>query len=182
MSRRTFFPILVAVLSLASGASCDRERPPRPVTGRPNAAARPGVVEIETAAGLKPAVGQRVFVPAYSHIFTADDARPYNLAVTLSIRNTEDARPIVVTSVRYFDQDGRLVRRYVKKPLMLAPLASIDFFVKESDTSGGSSASFLVEWSAEQHVTEPIIEAVMIGTAGTQGISFICPGRVLSNQ
>jgi Protein of unknown function (DUF3124) len=181
MSRRVFFPILVAVLSLALGASCDRGRPPHPFTGHPETAARPGVVEIDPAAGPKPAVGQRVYVPAYSHIFTADDARPYNLAVTLSIRNTQDARPIVVTSVCYYDQDGRLVRHYVKRPLKLAPLASIDFFVKESDTSGGSSASFLVEWSAEQHVTEPVIEAVMIGTAGTQGISFVCPGRVLSH-
>lgn len=169
------------VLFLVSGLSCAREHPSRPSPAGGNAAARPGVVEIDPADGPKPAVEQRVYVPAYSHIFTADDARPYNLAVTLSIRNTQDARPIVVTSVRYYDQDGRLVRHYVKRPLRLAPLASVDFFVKESDTSGGSSASFLVEWSAEQHVTEPVIEAVMIGTAGTQGISFVCPGRVLSH-
>ena len=58
----------------------------------------------------------------------------------------------------------------------------MEFFVKESDTSGGVSASFLVEWVAEQAVTAPVVESVMIGTASTQGISFTCPGRVLSDR
>lgn len=120
-----------------------------------------------------------VYVPAYSHILTSDDARPYNLAVTLSVRNTDPARPIVVGSVRYYDRDGRPVRQYVKRPLRLAPMAAVDFFVAEGDTAGGSSASFLVEWSAEGRVSGPVIEAVMIGTAGTQGISFVSPGRPL---
>jgi hypothetical protein len=125
-------------------------------------------------------VSRRVYVPAYSHILTSDDARPYNLAVTLSVRNTDDARPIVVHRVHYRDRDGRLIRDYLKKPLKIAPMAAIDFFVKESDTSGGTSASFLVEWSAGEPVSEPVVEAVMIGTAGTQGISFLSPGRVLT--
>jgi hypothetical protein len=140
------------------------------------------VVEVDARAaeGMKAAVAQRIYVPVYSHILTSDDARPYNLAVTLSVRNTDDARPIVVNLVRYHDQDGRLVRDYLKTPRKLAPLASIDFFVKENDTSGGSSASFLVEWFAEERVSDPVVEAVMIGTSGTQGISFISPGRVVS--
>ena len=179
MSRRAFFPILVAVSWLVAGPSCDRGQPALPVTNRPDGAARPGVSEVDLE-GMKTAVARRIYVPAYSHILTSDDARPYNLAVTLSVRNTDDVRPIIVRRVHYHDQDGRLIRDYLKKPLKITPMASIDFFVKESDTSGGSSASFLVEWSAEEPVSEPVVEAVMIGTAGTQGISFTSPGRVLT--
>ncbi len=46
-----------------------------------------------------------------------------------------------------------VVRDYLKKPLEIGPMASVEFFVPESDTSGGVSASFLVEWVAAQAVT-----------------------------
>ncbi len=61
-------------------------------------------------------------------------------------------------------------------------MASMDFFVKESDVSGGASPTFLVEWVATEEVNPPIAEGVMIGTAGTQGISFTCPGRVIATR
>ena len=37
-------------------------------------------------------------------------------------------------------------------------------------------------WTAEGPVTEPVIEAVMIGLSGTHGISFVSPGRTLRRQ
>ena len=46
----------------------------------------------------------------------------------------------------------------------------------EQDKSGGLGANFLVEWVAEQPVYGPVVEAVMIGTAGTQAISFVSTG------
>ena len=58
-------------------------------------------------------------------------------------------------------------------------MASAEFFVKESDTRGGVSASFLVEWVAEQSVSDPLVETVMIGTASTQGVSFAYRGPEL---
>jgi hypothetical protein len=97
----------------------------------------------------------------------------------LSIRNTDSDHPIVVTSVRYYDSDGKLLRRYVEQPVQLAPLASKDYVVEEGDLSGGSGANFIVEWNAETPVALPVIEAVMISTVSTQGISFLSMGRVI---
>jgi hypothetical protein len=37
----------------------------------------------------------------------------------------------------------------------------------------GSGAKFLVHWRADQPVSEPIVESIMIGTQMQQGISFI---------
>jgi hypothetical protein len=180
MSRHRFFPTLVLLPLLVAVASCEQDQP-TPVTKQQGPSTRPGVAEIDlkTVEAMKPAVSQRIYVPAYSHILISDNAQPYNLAVTLSVRNTDDARSIIVRRVRYHDQDGRLIHDYLKKPLKINPLAAIEFFVKESDTSGGTSASFLVEWSAEERVSDPVVEAVMVGTLGTQGVSFLSPGRVL---
>jgi hypothetical protein len=99
--------------------------------------------------------------------------------VTLSVRNTDRAEAVYLTAVRYHDSDGRLVRDELPRPVRLAPLAAVEFFVRESDTSGGSSASFLVAWRAARPVSEPVIEAVMAGTSMNQGISFTSPGRVV---
>jgi hypothetical protein len=125
------------------------------------------------------AIEQSVYVPIYSHIYYRDARRTIPLAATLSIRNTDSDHPIVVTSVRYYDSDGKLLRRYVEQPVQLAPLASKDYVVEEGDLSGGSGANFIVEWNAETPVALPVIEAVMISTVSTQGISFLSMGRVI---
>jgi hypothetical protein len=54
--------------------------------------------------------------------------------------------------------------------------------IKESDTQGGSGANFLVEWQAETEVNEPIMEGVMIGAAGQQGISFTSRGKAIKKR
>jgi predicted small secreted protein len=123
--------------------------------------------------------GQVVYVPAYSHVYHKAGGK-FDLAITLSIRNTSGTDEIFIRSVRYHDSAGKLVKTYSEGSLRLAPLATTEFFVPEQDTSGGSGANFIVEWVAEKkEVTTPIIEAVMITTSGQQGISFVRSGQVI---
>ena len=121
-------------------------------------------------------------MPVYSHIYFRDKSRTINLTATLSIRNTDEQDALRVTAVRYYDTNGKLVRTYVNEPLRLAPMAALDFVVAEDDTSGGVGANFIVEWSAAQAVSEPVVEAVMISTASGQGISFLSTGRVIASR
>jgi hypothetical protein len=131
---------------------------------------------------FKIVTGQTVYVPVYSHIYHQDKKQTFDLAATLSIRNTDLNNPIVITAVRYYDSDGTLVRKYIERPIEIAALASVDFFVDTTDTSGGSGAKFIVEWVAQTKVSEPAIEAVMIGSGFQQGISFVSPGRVIKTH
>ena len=118
-----------------------------------------------------------VYVPAYSNVFSGPRRLPFQLAMTLSIRNTDLSASLRVTSVEYFDTDGKLIRRYLQKPLLLGPLASSYFHVEEKDVSGGFGAKFLVRWDADRLINAPIIECVMIGAVSGQGISFVSPGK-----
>jgi len=127
-------------------------------------------------------VGQTVYVPAYSHIYGGNRERPFYLAVTLSIRNTDPNHPLTVRSADYFDSAGNRVKTYLKDPLELGPMASTRIGVKESDKAGGSGANFLVMWESGTKVTPPIIESVMIGTQTQQGISFTSRGRVIRER
>jgi hypothetical protein len=119
-------------------------------------------------------------VPVYSHVYY-DGGRPYLLEATLSIRNTDVRHPVYVRSVRYYDTKGRLVKSHVDRPIRLDPIETIEFLVEVQDTRGGSGANFIVEWFATDQIDEPMVEAVMVGTAGTQGICFSRSGRVLSS-
>lgn len=124
------------------------------------------------------AMAQTVYVPVYSHIYI-HEGDPYSLTATLSIRNTDFSSPLHVNAVRYYDSNGKLVESYLERPLRLGPLATTEFLVEERDIRGGSGANFVVEWVSQEFVTEPVIEAVMIGATSQQGISFVCPGRVV---
>jgi hypothetical protein len=125
---------------------------------------------------------QTVYVPVYSHIFFGDRGATFNLATTLSIRNADPDHGLSVTAADYYDSGGRLLRKYLDKPVALKPLGATEIFIPESDTSGGFGASFLVRWKSEKPIVPPIIECLMIGTRSGQGISFVSPGRVVQES
>lgn len=122
-----------------------------------------------------------VYVPVYSHVYFGD-GKPYLLATTLAIRNTDLSRDLIIKSVKYYDTNGRLVRSYLTNPLRLGALVSSEILVEEHDVAGGSGAKFIVEWSAEDAVERPIIEAIMIGASDLRGISFVRPGKEISGS
>ena len=124
-------------------------------------------------------VRKQVYVPVYSHVYFQGGA-PYLLETTLSIRNVSPQDPVYLQSVQYFDTTGNLVQDHLDETIRLAPLQTIEFLVEEQHSSGGSGANFLVEWRGTQDSEKPLVEAVMVGTSGTQGISFVRSGVELS--
>lgn len=126
--------------------------------------------------------GQTIYVPAYSHIYSGDMAKPFYLAVTLSIRNTDPQNALTLTRVDYHDSNGKRLTRHLEAPVTLAPLSATRYIVKESDKAGGSGAHFLVTWRANGEISPPITESIMIGTRAQQGISFTSRGQVISEQ
>ena len=125
--------------------------------------------------------GQTVYVPIYSHIYSGLKGKPFSLAATLSIRNTNPKKAITLVSVKFYDSDGKLIKEYLDKPAELKAMASTRYILPESDTGGGSGANFLVKWSSPIKVNPPLIEGVMIGTRSGQGISFVSRGQVIED-
>lgn len=134
-----------------------------------------GVDSARTTAAL----GQVLYVPVYSHIFHRAEGRTFDLTATLSIRNVSPTHRITIREVDYFDSAGTILKSYVNGARTLGPLASTYVVIEEGDRTGGVGANFIVTWDAEEPVTPPVVEAVMISTHGGQGVSFISPGRVI---
>ena len=136
---------------------------------------------VDTAATdlAEKSTGQTVYVPAYSHIYHGYKDAPLLLAVTLSIRNTDMANPITISTVDYYDTRGTLLRHFINAPVTLGPLGSERYIISQKDKSGGSGANFIVTWQAQAPINPPIIETVMIGSQSQLGISFTSRGQAL---
>lgn len=136
-------------------------------------------------APLPPSTVRRtVYVPVYSSIYLGLDIKlnTVELTSTVSVRNVSPRSAIVIEFARYYDSAGRHVRDYVDRPAELPPLATVEFIVARADTTGGPGANFLIGWAGPPDVDEPLMEAVMVGQAGTAGISFTAMGRAVKNE
>jgi hypothetical protein len=121
--------------------------------------------------------GQALYVPVYSHVFSGPKNLPFPLATTLSIRNTDPSASLRITSIDYYDTNGKLLRHYLGKTVPVAPLGSTYVHIEEKDVAGGFGANFIVRWEADRVINAPIVECIMIGATSGQGISFVSPAQ-----
>lgn len=122
---------------------------------------------------------ESIYVPVYSHIYFEDRRRLVELAETVSFRNTDLEHELVLDSVDYYGSDGKKVRSYLEKPIVVGPMATADFVVSRSDIAGGTGANFVINWSSAQQLTDPIVEAVMISCGPSRTLSFVSRGQVV---
>jgi len=118
-----------------------------------------------------------VYVPVYSNIYAGPRSKELELTATLSIRNIDAKKELTISSIDYYDSDGKLLKHFLNGFVKLNPLSSTHYVINEQDTTGGSGAKFLVSWTAKQKMNAPIIEAVMVTTRSGQGVSFISRGQ-----
>ena len=121
--------------------------------------------------------GQTIYVPAYSHIYIGSREQHFLLTVTLSIRNIDPKHQIKITVVDYYETQGKLLKKFLEKPVILNPLESLRYIIPERDKGGGSGANFIVEWKSDKLANPPIVESIMISTKSRQGVSFTSRGR-----
>ncbi len=170
----------ISLVGLVALASCQPVGTPPLISHSGAVQLGPGTERTTKLAADRIKMGQSVFLPVYSTIASADNARPINLAVTITIRNLDRQGSIVIEAIQYLDSGGKLVRKSIDTPIRVGPLAAFNLFLRESDNSGGPSPSFLVDWVAETTVEPPLVQAVMISTAGSLGLTFTTTGRVIT--
>lgn len=126
-------------------------------------------------------IHEKVYVPIYSEIYHKSGERRFPLTATVSIRNTHEEEHIYIDRADYYGSNGELIRNYLKKPIDMGPLESVEFVVEDREHVGGAGANFIIEWGADNAELKPIFQAVMIGTGSNQGISFVTEGHVVKS-
>jgi len=123
--------------------------------------------------------GQEIYVPAYSSIKSVDGSKDILLSVNLSVRNTDPSNSIILSYVDFYNTQGQISKKFLSRPTKIGPMATKYFHISQSDTIGGIGANFYLEWLADTAVNEPVVEAIMIGSSGTQGYSWSSDGLVV---
>ena len=123
------------------------------------------------------AVAGGFYVPAYSSVAMSQGKLRVDFSVTLSVHNASETQALVVKRIAYFDTAGKQVESYLKAPVALRPLATVSIFIPTDDVRGGTGANFLVDWAATGEITEPVVEALMVGGVANAHYAFISQGR-----
>ncbi len=116
------------------------------------------------------------YLPVYSEIYQQNKNFTFNLTTTVSIRNISLNDTIYIYKADYYDTYGTRIRQYLDHPVYLQPMETIEIVVDEEDEDGGTGANFVFDWAIKKNKLEPLFEAVMISTAGQQGLSFTTRG------
>lgn len=116
------------------------------------------------------------YLSVYPEIYSFSQRQVHPLTATVSLRNISSTDTVFVQRADYYNTGGTLVHAYVEKPIYLKPLETIEIVIDEANNAGGTGANFIFEWSSPHARTEPRFEAVMISTAGQQGLSFVTQG------
>lgn len=118
----------------------------------------------------------KTYLPVYSHIYHIHEHRTFDLTITVSIRNISLTQSIYIFKADYYNTIGENIRQYIKDPIYLKPLETIEIIIDEQDIEGGSGANFVFDWAKINDKNPPLFEAVMISTYGQQGLSFTTRG------
>ncbi|MBF0164310.1 MAG: DUF3124 domain-containing protein [Magnetococcales bacterium] len=128
--------------------------------------------------------GQTLYVPAYSSVWHGnlnERGKPaeIQLSAMLSVRNTDPKYRLTLSSVKYYDTAGKMLREYLQEPRLLAPMGTVAYFVEHQEREGGTGANFVVTWRAERPINQPIAETVQVYHWGTQAKAFISRGQAI---
>lgn len=162
--------ILFFTLFLFGLASCNEKIKPEE---KPNLNFSKRKVELPTNDSL---ISGSTYLALYSQIYQHSNAHTYDLTTTVSIRNISSSDTVFLTGADFYDTHGTLIRAYLQFPVFLAPLETIEIVIDEGDQSGGTGANFLFDWKTRNESAAPYMQAVMISTAGQQGLSFTTEG------
>ncbi|MBP2279785.1 hypothetical protein RCH20_001751 [Psychrobacter sp. PL15] len=119
---------------------------------------------------------QTFYVPIYSDIYTDRDNRQVLLSATLSVRNTTLKKSLYINKIDYYDTDGAFVKAYLKSPIELPAMATLNYIVEKEEDKGGSGANFIIEVEGVDDTVKPIIEAVMVGNFSNKAFAFSTEG------
>ncbi|WP_430931651.1 DUF3124 domain-containing protein [Saccharicrinis sp. 156] len=118
----------------------------------------------------------KTYLPVYSYIYHVFEHRTFDLTTTVSIRNISVTDSVYILKADYFNTVGENIRQYIKYPIFLGPLETVEIIIEEQDVEGGSGANFIFDWATVNDKNPPLFEAVMISTYGQQGLSFTTRG------
>jgi hypothetical protein len=133
-------------------------------------------------------IGQTLYLPIYSHLYHGEvnpkTGKPSETLVSthVSIRNTDMKTALKVASARYYNTEGKLLREFISAPQTIPPLGTYELYIPRSDSSGGSGANFIIDWSADKPINPPLLEALHADIREARTLLFVTTARPIQTR
>jgi hypothetical protein len=112
------------------------------------------------------------YLSVYSHIYSGSEHRTHNLTAMISMRNTSKYERVFMKKAEYFNTEGRMVKSYIKNPIYIDPMETIEIMIFEEDEHGGTGGNFVFDWATPDSDNKPFIEGVMMSTNRNKAMAF----------
>jgi hypothetical protein len=169
---------LILIIMLAIGACKEQETPKKPELQASDTFNPQYVLPDESAKpGLR---GQLMYMPVYSNVpYHIVGVEQFDMSAFVAVHNTDLIHSITITNALYFNKMGKPVFDFLTEgKIILAPLATHDFYVPYEDKSG-NGANFIIEWVSDTLVSEPLVESVTISLKPNQSVAVLSKGRII---
>lgn len=131
---------------------------------------------------VKRVSGQLLYMPVYSNVPYEIDTIMFDMSAFVAIHNTDLSTNIFLTKVLYFNQEGKLVDDFLQgNKIELKPLCTKEFYISYEDKSG-TGANFLIEWTADSLVNDPLVESVTICLKPNNTVAILSKGKIISER
>ncbi|SDE49103.1 Protein of unknown function [Pricia antarctica] len=117
------------------------------------------------------------FLSIYSSIYMRNDQEQSDLTVTVSLHNPNRDEDVFIDKAVYYNTHGEAIRTYFDQTIFIKPMETVQIVIDGIDKEGGTGANFIFDWQKKRNSNEPLFEAVMINTYGSQGLSFVTEGK-----
>ena len=117
------------------------------------------------------------YLSIYSEIYSQNEKNTRGLTVTVSMRNPNMDDTLYMTDIHSYNTSGEEIKQFVKKPVFIRPMETLELVIEEDDNHNGTGGNLILDWAHKKGNVDPIFEAVMISTAGQQGISFVTTAK-----
>jgi len=117
------------------------------------------------------------FLSIYSSIYMRNAREQSDLTVTVSLHNPNRDEDVYIDKAVYYNTQGDPIRTYFDHTIFIKPMETVQIIIDGIDKEGGTGANFVFDWKKKRTSNEPLFEAVMINTYGSQGLSFVTEGK-----
>lgn len=114
----------------------------------------------------------RSYLSIYSQIDNSKQQTIYKFTPTVSLQNTSEKDTIYLSKVNYYDANGKLLKKYLKKPIYISPLETLNIHIEEFDVFDITGSKFIFDWKTPKDCPEPIFEGLMSSTIDAQNLIF----------
>ncbi len=119
-----------------------------------------------------------IYAPLYQTALIDYRGRTLELAATLYVRNVDPKAGLEIRAITLYNGAGTQVAKLLAAPRQLAPLATLRMLVPQVSPARGGP-SLVVEWRSAEGKNPPLVEVLIMGAAGQQGISLTTTGTPL---